>query len=209
MAIIKTVTEKSYELEELRKLIRAGKAAEVLKVGDQIYITFDGKEVPYDVIGIDAEKLVNKNLKHSVTIQAHELIEERPFDTTGRYGNNCWRTSELREYLSSQEFYNRYADLVPYVAAVEKENTDGENTEELFFILSKEEYETETTPYAYYDKEIKRVKADADGYTDWHWTRSAHRGNSYYTWYVYAGGHVHNGHYAIDARRCAPACAIG
>ena len=37
--------------------------------------------------------------------------------------------------------------------------------------------------------------------------RSAHRGNSYITWYVYSSGNVNDGG-AINATRCAPACVI-
>lgn len=53
MQIKKTILTESVTLEELRKIIREGRAAEVLAVGDQIYIDFDGAAVPYDVIGID------------------------------------------------------------------------------------------------------------------------------------------------------------
>ena len=77
----KTILTESVTLEELRKLIREGRAAEVLAVGDQIYIDFDGAAVPYDVIGIDADTPAAEELKHTVTIQAHELIEEHPLET--------------------------------------------------------------------------------------------------------------------------------
>ena len=49
MQIKKTILTESVTLEELRKIIREGRAAEVLAVGDQIYIDFDGAAVPYDV----------------------------------------------------------------------------------------------------------------------------------------------------------------
>lgn len=77
MQIKKTMLTESVTLEELRKFIREGRAAEVLTAGDQIYIDFDGAAVPYDVIGIDVDKPAAEELKHTVTIQAHEL--------TGRY----------------------------------------------------------------------------------------------------------------------------
>ena len=205
MVTIRTMKEQQYTLDELRDIVRAGKAAEVFNIGDQLLIKFDGKEVPYDIIGMDAEKLVNTEHKHSITIQAHELIEERPFDSKC---SNVWRTSELREYLSSEEYLKRYEDLVPYLAAVVKENSDGQDTEELFFVLSKEEYKEETTPYPYYKKEINRVKAGEDGETDWHWTRSAHRGYACITWHVSTSGGVSYYYYAYYASRCAPACVI-
>ena len=79
---------------------------------------FDGKEVPYDVIGFDVEELADKTLDHSMTIQAHVAIEAREFDTKGDYGSNVWADSELREYLQSDEFKERFADLIPYQSLV-------------------------------------------------------------------------------------------
>lgn len=91
MQIKKTILTESVTLEELRKSIREGRAAEVLAAGDQIY-----------VIGIDVDTPAAEELKHTVTIQAHELIEEHPFDTKGNYGSNDWETSELRETAERQ-----------------------------------------------------------------------------------------------------------
>ena len=62
MQIKKTILTESVTLEELRKIIREGRAAEVLAVGDQIFIGFDGAAVPYDVIGIDADTQQPKSL---------------------------------------------------------------------------------------------------------------------------------------------------
>jgi hypothetical protein len=201
-----------YTMDELQKVVRAGAAAEQLAAGTQIMIKFDGKFVPYDVIGIDAEDLVDKNLKHSLTIQAHVLVEERPFDTTGRYGSNVWETSELRKYLNSEEYAKRYEDLVPYLAAVRKKNKSGEDTIDTFFLLSREEYGDvigEETPYEYYKAgEIARVKADENGETGWHWTRSAYGGTTYGPWSVTSSGHVSGSTIASYANRFAQACAI-
>lgn len=47
-----------------------------------------------------------------------------------------------------------------------------------------------------------------DGNTCRHWTRSAYRGNSYYTWYVNSDGTVNYDGSAHWANRCAPACTI-
>ena len=70
----------------------------------------------------------------------HDLVmEERPFDTTGDYGSNVWETSELRKYLHSEEFRERYKKLIPYLTKVVKENNSGDDTEDLFFLLSADE----------------------------------------------------------------------
>lgn len=210
MQIKKTILTESVTLEVLRKLTREGLAAEVLTVGDQIYIDFDGAAVPYDVIGIDADTPAAEELKHTVTIQAHELIiEEHPFDTKGNYGSNDWETSELREYLNSEEYAARYAELAEYVIPVTKMNTNGRKTVDTFFLLSAGEYDAKRTPYEYYkDKPYRAAKHAKDDFNDWHRTRSAGRGNSYNTWCVNSSGTVNDG-YANYSMRCAPACAIG
>lgn len=129
--------KKTFTLDELRALIRNGEIQNHVSVGDTIWIMFDGKEVPYDVIGFDVEELADKTLDHSMTIQAHVAIEAREFDTKGDYGSNVWADSELREYLQSDEFKERFADLIPYLAKVKKNNSNGEQTEDLFFLLLK------------------------------------------------------------------------
>lgn len=199
--------KKTFTLDELRALIRSGEIQNHVSVGDTIWIMFDGKEVPYDVIGFDAEELVDKTLDHSMTIQAHVAIEAREFDTKGDYGSNVWADSELREYLQSDEFKERFADLIPYLAKVKKNNSNGEQTEDLFFLLSTEEFDPEETPYEFYENKANRVKFTEDGNTCRHWTRSANRGSSPTTWYVNSGGTVNN-HDANWAYRCAPACTI-
>lgn len=210
MQIKKTILTESVTLEELRKFIREGRAAEVLTAGDQIYIDFDGAAVPYDVIGIDVDAPAAKELKHTVTIQAHELIEEHPFDTKGRYGSNDWETSELREYLNSEAYAARYAELAEYAIPVTKMNTNGRKTVDTFFLLSVDEYNAKSTPYEYYkDKPYRAAKHAKDDFNDWHRTRSAIRGDSCNAWYVYSSGGVGSYGYAYGAMRCAPACAIG
>ena len=210
MQIKKTILTESVTLEELRKIIREGRAAEVLAVGDQIYIDFDGAAVPYDVIGIDADTPAAEELKHTVTIQAHELIEERPFDTKGRYGSNNWETSELREYLNSETYAARCAELAKYAIPVTKMNTNGRKTVDTFFLLSVDEYDAKDTPYEYYkDKPYRAAKHAKDDFNEWHSLRSAYRGNSYYTWYVGSSGLVSSYYDAYYSMRCAPACAIG
>ena len=209
MQIKKTILTESVTLEELRKIIREGRAAEVLAVGDQIYIDFDGTAVPYDVIGIDADTPAAEELKHTVTIQAHELIEERPFDTKGRYGSNDWETSELREYLNSEIYAARCAELAKYAIPVTKMNTNGRKTVDTFFLLSTGEYNAKDTPYEYYkDKPYRVAKHAKDDFNGWHRTRSTLRGNSYNTWCVSPSGAVTT-HAAYYSMRCAPACAIG
>ena len=204
MATLERCEKQRFTLDELQAIIKAGKARDYMTEGNQIYLLFDGKEVPYDVIGIDVEKPATQNVKHTVTIQAHTLLEERVYNSKG----NDWKSSEMREYLNSTSFFERFGeDLRPYLVPVIKD-VDGEESTELVFLLSKEEFKEDTTPYPYYKKEINRVKADENGCTDWHITRSAYRGGGCSTWYVYTSGVV-NSYLAYYAWRCAPACVIG
>lgn len=209
MQIKKTILTESVTLEVLRKLTREGLAAEVLTVGDQIYIDFDGAAVPYDVIGIDADTPAAEELKHTVTIQAHELIEARPFDTKRHYGSNDWETSELRKYLNSEAYAARCAELAKYAIPVIKTNTYGRKTVDTFFLLSVGEYDAKDTPYEYYkDKPYRAAKHAKDDFNDWHRTRSAHHGYPYGTWNVSWSGY-RGCNYAYYYLRYAPACAIG
>lgn len=205
MATLKTFEKQRFTLRELHEIVKVGKAREYMNEESQIYLLFDGKEVPYDVIGIDVDKPVNQNIKHTITIQAHTLLEERVYNSSG----NDWATSEMREYLNSTAFFKRFGeDLRPYLVPVIKE-TNGEESTELVFLLSKEEFKEDTTPYPYYKKEINRVKADENGCTDWHITRSAYRGNGCFSWSVTTSGNVSGDGSAYYAWRSAPACAIG
>lgn len=86
MQIKKTILTESVTLEELRKIIREGRAAEVLAVGDQIYIDFDGAAVPYDVIGIDADTAAAEELKHTVTITIRVLQRQAIQSSQARKG---------------------------------------------------------------------------------------------------------------------------
>ena len=168
---------------------------------------FDGKEVPYDVIGFDVEELADKTLDYSMTIQAHVAIKARKFDTKGEYGSNVWADSELREYLQSDEFKERFADLIPYLAKVKKNNRNGVQTEDLFFLLSKEEFNPNETPYEFYENKENRVKFTEDGYTCSHWTRSSVQGSLYHTWCVSSSGGVYSDN-ASWTFLYAPACTI-
>lgn len=178
-----------------------------IKVGNQIGVEMDGELATFDVIGIGEENPVEKDDKTLcyVTIQLHDLLEERPFDIKGAWGSNEWETSEIREYLNSFEFMNRFADLPEHLAKVWKKNNSGEDTADMFFLLSVDEYDPDKTPYSFYHNQRNRVKFGPDDRTDWHWTRSANRGNATYTWLVSSTGTVT---YAINAYRFSPACVL-
>lgn len=190
-------------LEKFQEVIRNGKAAKTFKVHDKIVLTFDGREELHEIIGIDAEELVDKDLKHSVTIQQVRLIgEERAFDEDGC---NDWSKCSLRKYINSKEFISRYEeDMEKYTALVIKKNGNYEDTKDRFFLLSKDEV---CGGYPAFKTERDRIKTDLNGETDWHRLRSAIRGIASSAWFVHASGSV-SFSYAIYASRFAPACVI-
>ena len=191
--------ENTYKMpmEELQAMIRSGEAAKQLHAHDKIVLTFDGREELHEIIAIDAENLVDKSLKHSITLQP------KPFDEDGK---NVWSTSSIRKYLNSDEFITRYAeDMKKYTALVEKETKGDAPTVDKFFLLSLDEI---GGGYPAFQTEKDRIKVDLEGETDWHFLRSAGRGFACVTWYVNASGNVDYGYYAFDAYRFAPACVI-
>lgn len=197
--------ENTYKMpmEELQAMIRSGEAAKQLHAHDKIVLTFDGREELHEIIAIDAENLVDKYLKHSITLQPVRLIgEPKPFDEDGK---NVWSTSSIRKYLNSDEFITRYAeDMKKYTALVEKETEGDAPTVDRFFLLSLDEIRG---GYPAFQTEKDRIKVDLEGETDWHFLRSAYRGVACDTWYVSASGYV-NSSSAIGANRFAPACVI-
>lgn len=190
-------------LEKFQEVIRNGEAAKTFKVHDKIVLTFDGREELHEIIGIDAEELMDKNLKHSATIQSVRLIgEERAFDEDGC---NDWSKCSLRKYINSKEFISRYAeDIEKYTALVIKKNGNYEDTQDRFFLLSKDEV---CGGYPVFKTERDRIKTDLNGETDWHRLRSVHRGYANNAWCVFASGGVYYSG-AIYAYRFAPACVI-
>lgn len=198
--------ENTYKMpmETLQALVRSGKAKEIFHVHDKLVLTFDGEEELHEIIGIDAEELVDKNLKHSITVQSVRLIgEETPFDRNGR---NDWSKCSLREYINSEDFMSRYEeDMEQYTALVVKKNTPWEDTQDRFFVLSKDEV---CGGYPAFKTERDRIKTDLDGETDWHWLRSAYRGYAISTWGVNASGNVGDYYYASYALRFAPAWVV-
>ncbi|MCD8050051.1 MAG: DUF1566 domain-containing protein [Clostridiales bacterium] len=190
------------DMGEVKKAVLAGE----INVGDCISVTLGGKPALFDVIGLDVDDLAETGYQHSVTIQAHDLLEERPFDETDTWGSNVWETSDIRAYLNSK-FKARVPALTPYLGTAKKINSNGSITEDRFFLLSKDEYDPDVTPYPYYRNQRNRVKFDPDGYADWHWTRSAGRSNAYSAWYVNSSGGVYSSG-ASGAFRFAPACVL-
>ena len=78
--------------EELLYLVRSGRASDFLKIGDQLISEKNGKELVWDVIGIDEDEPVDTRHKHSVTIQLRDCFSNLPFSVPEA---TCFATKKL------------------------------------------------------------------------------------------------------------------
>lgn len=174
--------------EEFKNCLKMGKAKEFFGENASMEVQVeDFGAVTFDVLDYDKEKLADANKKHSVTLAVRDLIfGPMPFSENG---GNEWETSDIRKYINSEEFINRFEpEFRELLCKVYKDNgTIGKKTVDTFFLPSVEEMEGE---YAFFDNEKKRVKITPKGETNWYWTRSAARDNGCSTWYVAPSGSI-------------------
>ncbi len=67
--------------KDLLYLVRSGRASEFIKTGDQLVSLKNGKELVWDVIGIDEDEPVDSKHKHSVTLQLRDCFNNMPYST--------------------------------------------------------------------------------------------------------------------------------
>lgn len=203
MAQIERKIKESMSWEEIGQIIYEGRSREVFGEKGSISVEIEGVGTAiFDIIGYDAEKLMDPG-KHSMTLWMRDLLfEEMPFSAGG---NNKWEDSDIRKYLQSDSFIKRFEPgFRKLLSPVYKDNGEAPKTLDIFFLLSKEELEG---GYEFIKTEADRVKIDENGETDWHWTRSSSRGDAKLAWCVLPSGGV-NYNYANWAARFSPACVI-
>ncbi|MFQ7507274.1 DUF6273 domain-containing protein [Anaerobutyricum hallii] len=203
MAQIERKIKESMSLEEIGQIVYEGRAREFFGEKGSISVEIEGVGTAiFDIIGYDAEKLMDPG-KHSMTLWMRDLLfEEMPFSAKG---NNKWEDSDIRKYLQSYSFIKRFEPgFRKLLSPVYKDNGEAPETYDVFFLLSKEELEG---GYEYINTEADRVKVDENGETDVHWTRSACRGGAYDAWCESTSGFVYSGS-ALWAIRFSPACVI-
>ena len=203
MAQIERKIKESMSWEEIGQIIYEGRSREVFGEKGSISVEVEGiGTVIFDIIGYDAEKLMDPG-KHSMTLWMRDLLfKEMPFSAEG---NNKWEDSDIRKYLQSDGFIKRFEPgFRKLLSPAYKDNGEASETYDVFFLLSKKELEG---GYEFIKTEADRVKIDENGETDWHWTRSAHRGGASHAWYVGTSGYVDicGANWAI---RFSPACVI-
>lgn len=93
--------------EEFKNCLKMGKAKEFFGENASMEVQVeDFGAVTFDVLDYDKEKLADANKKHSVTLAVRDLIfGPMPFSENG---GNEWETSDIRKYINSEEFINRF-----------------------------------------------------------------------------------------------------
>ena len=203
----RTIRETEYTWEQIKKILAAGKARETFGEDGQITVQVEGIGTALlNILDYDKDKTADPDMR-TMTLQFTDLLfDEMPFDEKG---SNKWEESSIRRYINSTAFNEKFEEgfrrlLVPVL----KENGDREATLDTFFLLSVEEMKDEEKKYQRFRSERDCVKVNPEHETEWHWTRTALRGSSYYAWNVGSSGSVYD-NYAIIAFHCAPACVIG
>lgn len=98
--------------EGIQRIVRQGLASEYFSVGDQLVSLYDGKEIVWEVIGIDVDTPADSNFTHSMTLQTKDCLHDIQFDAkepnnpnSNRqdHGNNRYIHSAVRQWLNSNE----------------------------------------------------------------------------------------------------------
>lgn len=186
------IIENTYTWNQVKKILETGRAREEFGVGGEFTVMVEGiGEVAMQILDFDRERVVPSGKNHNMTVMFRDLIlEEKQFD---KDGNNTWRTSSLRTELNSPMFINRFEEgFRNLIVPVLKDNTDGIDTEDTFFLVSNDELKNKKKRYAFFETEKDCVKVNKNGETDWYWTRSANRSNANYVMFVVSSGGVYS-----------------
>lgn len=192
--------------EEFKNCLKMGKAKEFFGENASMEVQVeDFGAVVFDVLDYDKEKFADANKKRSVTLAVRDLIfDPMPFSQNG---GNEWKTSDIRKYINSEEFVNKFEpEFRDLLCKVYKANeSKAKETIDTFFLPSAEEVKG---GYVFFENEKKRAKITPEGEATWYWTRSATQGSAYYTWGVNPSGYVSINYGASWACRFCPACVI-
>lgn len=201
----RVITKKNYTWEEVGDILEAGKGEETFGLGEMTVKVEGVGTAVLKILDYDKDKSMDPTA-HTATVWFERLeFDEKPFDENG---SNQWAKCSLRKDVNSVEFKSRFEEgFRKLLTPVLKKNDGGEDTLDTFFLLSREELEGEER-YRGIETEKDRIKVNPDGETDWHWTRSAYRGNAFYAWHVYPSGGVYDYYLATSAHRFAPACVL-
>ena len=174
----------------IQEIIRRGLTIDFFAIGDQIASTFSGNSMLWDVIGINHDIPTDKNYTNSMTLQAHDILEQRQWHSSdvNRYINSTGR-AYLNNTTSSGFIGKIDPALAAVIGAVDKQvtKTTSEGGQDLFsdkvFSLSPVEVNfasegvtTGESVYAFYQGAVNadRIKT-YNGSAGWWWLRCTAR----------------------------------
>lgn len=178
MATITRKTESPIAWGEIKEAVKAGKAAGILHVGDEIAETLTtGEQVVFVVagIGVYAENQVIFSLKNCL----RPLLEEEYHMNEAGTSKGGWPACDMRRHLTEDVFPVLPDDLKAVITPRKLTTDDGE-AEDNIWLFSEYELFGEAwcakdpgdKPIPYYQTHTNRIKCDADGDTPWWWERS-------------------------------------
>ena len=196
------VTSAESPIKKLMEAVRNSNARELYKVHDIVEIG----DMELEIIGFDHDKVSRDEALPTVTLMAKTLLPARRM-----HSGACergWIDTELRKWLNHEYFYGLPAETQACIHRVTKYTHDYKGnmheTADLIFVPSESELfgsaiwsDYEDGPrYEAFATRNDRMRYDAEGESDWYWTRSAYGGNS--THFTYVSGNGIAGHYVAS-----------
>ncbi len=203
---------------EVQQAVRGGLANYFFSVGDELISNYDGREIIWQVIGIDVDTPTDSNFTHSMTIQTKDCLENRVWEPDG---DNRYINSSIRAYLNSSFLSNLDPELSAVIGQVNKKVAvrDAIGGQDSFsdkvFLLSRKEVDsgeqgvtTGEFVYPFYNGKgnANRIK-NLDGSPRSWWLRSPLVSHSFIVDHVHSSGGVYDD-YADESYGVSPACVI-
>ena len=204
---------------EVQQAVRDGLSYKFFSVGDELISNYDGREIIWQVIGIDVDTPTNSQFQHSMTIQTRDCLENRVFESSN---DNRYISSSIRTYLNGEflskldpELSTILGDVNKKVAKRDDLGGGQDSFNDKVFLLSRVEVglgaEGTTTGekvYPFYDGvgDPGRIKNLDGSPRDW-WLRSPNVGSSNIVRDVYSSGRL-SVNFANSGLGVSPACVI-
>jgi hypothetical protein len=202
----------------VQNIIRAGEASNYFDIGDELVSLYDGREIIWQVIGIDVDTPSDNSFTHGMTIQTKDCVENRVWESAN---DNRYINSSIRAYLNSSFLGKLDPELSAVIGQVNKKVAvrDAIGGQDSFsdkvFLLSVKEADlgdegvtTGEFVYPFYDGkgDANRIK-NLDGSAGNWWLRSPLVSSPSLVRLVLTSGAVHRLN-ARDAHGVSPACVI-
>ena len=202
----------------IQNIVRKGKATDFFSVGDELISSYDGREIIWQVIGIDVDTPSDSNFTHSMTIQTKDVIENRAWHSSY---DNRYINSDIRAYLNSSFLSKLDPELSAVIGQVNKKVAvrDAIGGQDSFsdkvFLLSRKEVDlgdegvtTGEFVYPFYSGKgnANRIKY-LDGSARTWWLRSPFVGNDFSVNIVNTNGAV-GSYESYRTYGVSPACVI-